>query len=421
MKEIDLKYAKLYLIKTQKFRSLNIKVLLKDEIKKEDITKRNFLVDYLILTTKKYKTRQELALKTQELYSLYLSGYNTRIGNYLITKFNMSMLDTKYTEPSMLKESISLLSEVIFNPNQKNNQFDSKTFKIVKKGIQTEIDTIKENPKIYANIRMLENMDSNKPYSYRGFGYQEDLDQINEKNLYEYYKNFIKTASVDIFVIGDFDEKELVSVIKEKLNFKTIKKEKRNLYLNHNYLPKKIKVVREKENITQSKLSIGCKIANLTEFERKYVINLYSMILGGGFNSRFLQIIREKYSLAYYINSSVLKADNLLLIQSGISVNNFDKVLKCIKKIIKDINNGKVTFEELEMVKSEYLSVLDEIYDNIDSILENYIATVLLDLDDLKIRKEMIKKVTIQDIINISKKVYMDTVYLLEGDISEES
>lgn len=39
---IDLKYGKLHLIQTKKFRSINIKILLKDEIKKEDITKRNF-------------------------------------------------------------------------------------------------------------------------------------------------------------------------------------------------------------------------------------------------------------------------------------------------------------------------------------------------------------------------------------------
>ena len=101
-KEIDLKYAKLHLIKTKDFRSINIKVLLKDEIRKEDITKRNFLAEYLILTTKKYKTRQELSLKIQELYSLFLSAYNTRICNYLITKFTMSLLNPKFTEENML-------------------------------------------------------------------------------------------------------------------------------------------------------------------------------------------------------------------------------------------------------------------------------------------------------------------------------
>ena len=413
-KKIDLKYAKLYLIKTNKFRSITIKVLLKDKLKKEDITRRNFLIDYLTLTSNKYKTRQALALKIQELYSLYINGYDTRLGNYLITKFSMSLLNPKYTEANMLEESVDLLREIIFNPNVKNNKFDSKCFNIVKNGILNEIKTIKENPKTYANIKMLENMDPNATYAYHGYGYIEDLEQINEKNLYEYYQNLLKTADVDIYVIGDFNQEEMIKIIKDKLNFQTLKKPKEDIYTFHDKVLSKPKIIIEKENNNQSKLSIGCKLKDLTEFERKYVINLYNMILGGGFNSKFMQIIREKNSLAYYINSSVLKADNILLIQSGISKENFKKVVSNIKKIMKDITKGDITEEELETVRTEYLSLLEEVNDNIDSILENYIATNLLNLDDFSVRKEKIKEVTVQDIINVSKKVHIDTIYLLE-------
>ena len=412
---IDLKYGKLHLIKTKKFRSINIKILLKDEIKKENITKRNFLTDYLVMTSKKYKTRKALSLKIQELYSLYVSSYNTRIGSYLVTRFNMSLLNPKYTEESMLEESISLLHEVIFNPNVKNNKFDSNIFKVIKNDLETEIETIKENPRTYANIKMLESM-GDMPYSYHGYGYKEDLEKINEKNLYEYYKEFLNKSNVDIYVIGDFDENQIIDLVKEKLNFKTLKKEKQDIYITHKKISKKSKTIIEESNFNQSKLSIGCKINNLNDFERKYVINLYNMILGGGFNSKFMQEIREKKSLAYYINSSVNKADNLLIIQSGISYQNFSKVVSSVKNIMKRITKGEVSESELENVKVEYLSILEESYDNQDNIVENYIALDLLDLDDYETRKEMVKKVRVEDIINVSRKVYMDTIYLLTGN-----
>lgn len=417
---IDLKYGKLHLIKTKKFRSINIKILLKDEIKKENITKRNFLTDYLVMTSKKYKTRKALSLKIQELYSLYVSSYNTRIGSYLVTRFNMSLLNPKYTEESMLEESISLLHEIIFNPNVKNNKFDSNIFKVIKNDLETEIETIKENPRTYANIKMLESM-GDMPYSYHGYGYKEDLEKINEKNLYEYYKEFLNKSDVDIYVIGDFDENQIIDLVKEKLNFKTLKKEKQDIYITHKKISKKRKTIIEESNFNQSKLSIGCKINNLNDFERKYVINLYNMILGGGFNSKFMQEIREKKSLAYYINSSVNKADNLLIIQSGISYQNFSKVVSSVKNIMKRITKGEVSESELENVKVEYLSILEESYDNQDNIVENYIALDLLDLDDYETRKEMVKKVRVEDIINVSRKVYMDTIYLLKGDNNEKN
>ena len=421
MKEkiIDLKYGKLHLIKTKKFRSINIKVLLKDEIRKSDITKRNFLTDYLVLSTKKYKTRKTLALKIQDLYSLYVSSINTRIGNYLVTRFNLSLLNPKYTEESMLESSLDLFHDIIFDPNVKNNKFDKDIFKTLKSDLEKEILTDKENPKMYANVRMLEHL-GDKAYSYRGYGYLEDLEKIDEKNLYEYYKEFLQKSEIDIYVIGDFNEKEMISLVKEKLNFKTIKKPKCDINIYHDRILKRSKTIIEEMNLNQSKLSIGCKIKDLTEFERKYVINLYNMILGGGFNSKFMQIIREKNSLAYYIHSSVNKADNLLIIQSGISSENFGEVVKHIKNIMKSIGAGSVTEEELNDAKVEYLSILEETNDNMDSIVENLVAKDLLNLDEFDIRKEQIQKVTLDDIKNISKKVYIDTIYLLKGDNNEK-
>jgi len=421
MKEkiIDLKYGKLHLIKTKKFRSINIKILLKDIIKKEDITKRNFLTDYLVNSTKKYNSRKKLALKVQDLYSLHLSSFNTRVGNYLITRFNLSLLNPKYTEKSMLESSIDLFHEVIFEPNVKNNKFESSNFKIIKNNIESEIKTVKENTRLYASVRLLENID-NKPYSYRSFGYLEDLENINEKNLYDYYKEFLNKCDVDIYVMGEFDEKEMVSLIKEKLNFKTIKKPKSDLTIYHDTFKKNPNIIIENTTNNQSKLAIGCKTKDLTEFERKYVISIYNMIVGGGFNSKFMQIIREKKSLAYYINSNIIKADNLFLIQSGISHKNFEEVVKNIKEIMKNISKHSVTKQELDDAKMEYLSILDESMDNMDNYIENIVATDLLDLDDMDTRRKEIEKVTIEDIENVSKKIIFDTIYLLRGDDNEK-
>ena len=418
-KIVDLKYGKLHLIKTKKFKSINIKVLLKDRVTKSDITKRNLLTDYLVASTKKYNTRKKLALKIQDLYSLYVGSFNTRIGNMLVTRFNLSLLNPKYTEESMLEESLNLFHEIIFNPNVKNNKFDSEIFKIVKKDLESEIKTVKENSKMYASIGMLEHI-GDLPYSYRGFGYLEDLEQIDEKNLYLYYKEFLSKSDVDIYVIGEFDEREIISLVKEKLNFKTLKKDKGEITINHDKVLKKPKEVVETENLNQSKLSIGCKLDKLDEFERKYVINLYNMILGGGFNSKFMQIIREENSLAYYISSSVNKADNLLIINSGISKENYDKVIKNVRDIMKKMSKNFVTDTELNNAKVEYLSLLEESFDSEDSIVENMVAKDLLNLDDLDTRREEIKKVTIEDIENVSKKVFIDTIYLLKGDMNEE-
>ena len=153
-------------------------------------------------------------------------------------------------------------------------------------------------------------------------------------------------------------------------------KDKKDIYIKHTNFNKP-KTIIEKDNLNQSKLSIGCKLKDLTDFERKYVINIYNMILGGGFNSKFMQEIREKNSLAYYINSSLMKADNLLLIQSGISSNNFKKVITSVKKIMKEMTKGNISLEELEKLTNyaENIGLAFQIKDDILSVEGNELIT----------------------------------------------
>ena len=67
-----------------------------DKFKKEEITKRNFLMDMLTFSSKQYNTKRNLSIKCQDLYSLSLNSANFRIGNYLISKIGASFLNPKY-------------------------------------------------------------------------------------------------------------------------------------------------------------------------------------------------------------------------------------------------------------------------------------------------------------------------------------
>ena len=91
----------------------------------------------------------------------------------------------------------------------------------------------------------------------------------------------------------------------------------------------------EKEKIKQVKLSIGCKLINLTDYERKYVLPIYANILGGPSYSKLFNNVRIKNSLAYYVASTYINADNLLLIYSGINIEHFNKTLNLIKEKCK--------------------------------------------------------------------------------------
>lgn len=410
----------LHMIKTSKFKTVNIQVILSKEVKKEEITIRNFLTDMLTYSCNKYKTKRELSIAAQDLYAVNIYASNYRLGNYYNTDINLSLLEEKYTEEGMLIKSIELLKEILFNPNIENNDFDKESFNVIKNNMRIRIESLKEDPKKYSMIKMLANMDDKAPYSYHGFGYLEDLENITPETLYKYYKDFIDTSSIDIFIVGDIDFEKIEQYIRDNFKFNTFKKDKKSIVIKHDKFRTRAKKVIEVDKLNQSKLSIGCKIKDLTDFEKHYVLTIYNIILGGNSNSLFFQSIREKNSLCYYIGSSSNKVDNLLIISSGITASNFDKTISLIKKEMKNMTLGKFDDELIEKAKTHYASLIDEMDDYPSQIISSYYATDILGVDYPEVRKKKILEVTKENIMEVAKKIKIDTIFLLEGSDEDE-
>ena len=205
----DLGAYKLHLINTDKFKTIMIRVSFRMPIKKEEITMRNVLSDMFVQSSKKYNSKRALTIKAQDLYAADLQTSNSRLGNYINTDFYLTVLNDKYTEEGNFRDSLEFLSEIIFNPDVTDEKFDEEKLDIVKTSCRSALNSIKENTSNYSLIKMFESFDKNSPCSYRMMGYLEDLDNITGESLYQHYLEMIKSNLVDIFVIGNINEKEV--------------------------------------------------------------------------------------------------------------------------------------------------------------------------------------------------------------------
>lgn len=409
-------YYNLHMIKTDKFKTTNIEVIFEQEIKKEDITITNFLSSILTFTTKKYNTKLKYAKKMESLYAARLFANSYRLGSNLNVDFNMQILNDKYAEKGLLNESLDFLKEVLFNPNVTDDKFDEVSFNIIKNDECSQIERFKEDTRRYATLRCCELTDDKAPFSYNLKGYMEDLNKITGENLYSYYKKFIENSIVDIFVIGNIEIEEVEKMIEEKFKFTNKTQKSKYPLLSTLNNRKKRKEIIETDNTNQSKLAVTCRIENMTDKERNYVLNLYNSILGGSTDSKFFKNIREKYSLCYYATTGANKLDNILLISSGITKENYNKMLILIDKEMDDIKKGNITEDELINAKKFYLSGLEEIEDSPNQIIASYYAMDKLKADSIEERKEKIKDITKEEIVTLANKIYIDTVYLLGGD-----
>lgn len=406
----------LHIIKTDKFKTINLRINFKRKIKKDEITIRNFLNDMLINSSKKYKTSRDIEIETEELYGVGISSSPYKSGNYHIISFKETFLNEKYTEQDMIKKSIIFLLELIFNPNINENKFEKEYFDLIKKTLEEDIKSLKDDTKKYSLIRLYEEM-SDGPFSYRSCGYLEDLDKITSTNLYDYYKTVIENDIIDIFIIGNIE-----NTYEEIFNKYVPNTIRLNENLEHYLTLDKAeeKEIKEKLNINQSKLAIGLKFFNVSDFELKYVSSLYSLILGGSPNSKLFQVVREKNSLCYYINSNVSVLSKTMTIVAGINRKNYEKTIDLIKRELEKIKNGKVSNKDITEAKKIYTSSCKEIYDNQNLIISNYLSYEYANLDLVDTRIKQIKKVTKEDIISFANKVEIDKIFLLEGIDNDE-
>lgn len=409
----------LHLVKTNRFKTITVEVDFRSEIQKEDITKRAVLKEVLLNSNKNYKTERELIIESENLYDLKLVASSARMGNYTNISFKTRFLDEKYTEKNMNEESIAFLMDIIFNPNIDNGSFNEEVVNKCKNRIEKSIKSLKDSKLKYTLFKLLENVED-KPYSYNSYGYLEDLEKIDGKVLYDYYKDMINNDFIDIFVVGDFDSIEIKELIKKYFKARTYHRTKTNIIVEELPIIKKIIEQSEEDNVNQTQFTILCGINNLTEFERKYVIKVYSELLGGSSNSILFDTVREKNSYAYYVNADVKSYDNILLIYSGIEPGNKNEVFKLIKKCLIDIEKGNFTDDMLNNAKETLVGGIKASLDSPSGIINNYFAKILVGTDDFEERIENFKKVTKEDVINVSKKINIYSTYTLEGVKQDE-
>lgn len=413
-KKIEKEHFNLHLIQTDKFKTITVKVNFKRKLVKEEITKRNILVNAFLEGTSNNPSKRLLEIETENLYDLGYRVSNFSSGIYTILNFDMTYINPKYTEESMSSESFKFLSELIYNLNCEEEKVAKLNYEISKNMLCDYLVSIKENAASYSVMRMLEEMNEDI-ISYRSSGYLEDLDKISSEDLYVYYKDVIDNDIVDIFVLGDISQEETEDLINKYMKFNRNKKDNNSHFLKHDNIDDDVKFVSEKVDKEQSTLVLGFKLDDMDDYMRRYVSTVYNYILGGSTESNLFKTVRECNSLCYYITSSTQPVLSVSTIRSGINAKDYEQALVLIREELDNMKKGNFDEAKIDNAKTTYISGLTELEDSPQSIISLYSGIEYLNADTIEKRKENIMKVTKEDIIKYAEKVHLNMIFLLEG------
>ena len=408
---------KLHTIKTDKFKTNLIAVFLTTSLTRENVTKNSLIPAILRRGSKKLKTQEELSKTLEEMYGASFDCGIEKTGDNQVIRFYIETVNDNYLpkKEEILQKSIETLLEIVFNPYEENGGFKKEYVSQEKTNMKKRIDGRKDNKARYSLDRCIEEMYKDKPYGLYKFGYVEDLEKIDEKNLYEYYKTLIQSCKIDIFVSGLVDDNVLNSVENNEIIKSLNEREAKFNELRLEAKPKKERetVVTENMDVTQGKLLVGLDV-DIDNIDLKYVAMIYNSILGGSANSKMFQNVREKAHLAYVANSMYFKYKGNIIVNCGIEIANYEKALDLIKKQIKDMEAGSFTDEEVENAKKGLIAAIKTIDDEQDSGITYYFGQELTNINvSIEEYMKKIEDVTRQEVQDIAKKININTIYFL--------
>lgn len=410
---------KIHVLNTDKFKTNLCAVFLTTKLDRENVTKNALLPMILRRGSQNMKSQEEISKRMEELYGASFDCGIDKTGDNQVLKFYIESINDNFLpnhNENILGVTLDRLLDIVFNPYIENDGFKKEYLEQEKNNLMQRIEGKKDNKARYAQERCIEEMFKDKPYGLYKFGYIEDLERINEKNLYNYYKELINYCKIDIFVSGNIGN-DIYERINKNTNIEKIDKRIPIYEIPKliNEKQEKEKVVKESLDVNQGKLVVGLNV-NINNENEKYVSLLYNSILGGSANSKLFQNVREKANLAYVASSSYYRFKNIILVNSGIEISNYDKTLKLIKKQIEDMKKGDFTEEEIENGKKGIIASIKTIDDEQDTNITYYFGQELSNTNVSE--SEYIKKIeNIQkkDIINIANKVEINTIYFLKN------
>ena len=401
--------VKLHKIDTKKYKTNLLAIYLTSKLDRKHVTENALMLAILRRGTKKLKTQEDINIKLEELYGADFNCGIDKLCNDSLFKFYMESLNDEflYEKENVLEQSTQMLFDIVFSPLTENGMFNEEYFNSEKENLRQIIRSRKDNKGAYAYSRCIEEMYKDEPYGLFTYGYEEDLDKITNKELYNAYLDMLKNSKIDIFVSGNFSEgnSNVDEIIMKQINEKNVQPRNIDVYVENE--------VKEPMDVSQGKLVIGLDVTKL-EPEDKAVASVYNAILGGGANSKLFQNVREKASLAYSAGSLYIKNKNSIVIRSGIEQKNYEKALEIIEKQIDDMKQGN--FDETDMKNAKQLIVASfrSMEDEQDSTISYYFGKEMEQENaDIATYISRIENVTKEQIVRVAQNVTINTIYFL--------
>lgn len=413
-------------IRTDRFKNaqLSLSFILPADREKSPLT--TLLFSVLRRGTEQYPTIKDLNYALDMLYGASLSYRNTYFGDCQVIGFVLETLGTRYLPAqnhiSPLAEGLHVIEQMLYHPLKDQNGLLRS--EIVESEIKNTCDDIRaqvNDTRSYAHMRLRECMCADEPYGASLVGKVEQVSAFTPEMLTGYHKELLACARIECFYVGSDDPEDVAALLGRMFEGHAMQQApmpKTAILMP----PEHQREAVEDLPVAQGKLEIGFRTGITPDHPDAIAQTVFNEIFGGNSVSRLFLNLREKKSLCYHCYSSAIAHKGLLSVSCGILPQNKQVAEHEIFAQLHHMQQTPVTKSELKMAQKSLINILRQCGDSPAAIQSYWFGRQVFYGSATTPEQciERVKAVTAQDVMRVARAVVPDTVYFLNGTLTQE-
>lgn len=349
----------------------------------------HFIEHLIFKRTEKRNTNQ--ILTRLESVGADLNAYTTKEYTCIHASFLQPYLD----------RTLDLFNDIVFHSLFPEDEMEKE-----KGVILDEITSYLDQPEEAINDDFEDQLFAGHAFGRNILGTPETVNALTQKDILQFIKDNYKTDQIVVAVLGNYPLNKLVKVgskyfesvptnLSTKKRIGPVQNPPQNIIVN--------------KQIMQAHCMMGVQAYSLHHPYKAGLLLLNNMLGGTGMSSILNLQLREKYGIAYTIESnySPLSDTGIFALYFGTDKEKVDKAISLIFKEFKKIRANPLTEIQLQKAKNKFIGQIALGEENRIGLIIS-MAKSLIDynkIDDLEMVFNKIRAVTVEDMANISNEI----------------
>lgn len=403
---------------TDKFKTGCLSVTLLTQLMREHAAMNAALPFVLRRGSTRLSDLEAVAEEMDSLYGATITPVVRKLGEIQCVGFYSTFADDRAVGASILPRLAEDVSGILLSPNTRGGLLQQDYVRGEKDKLLDKIRGRMNDKRSYATQRLTELMCCYEDYCVPRLGEEDAAEAIHYQKLTRHYHVLLSTSPVEIFYCGSLPVEQVAQTLAD--TFAAIPRGEIDYDIGTdirmNAVEENIRFFTEEMAVTQGKLAVGYRLGECMDDPDMAALRVFNALFGGCVTSKLFLNVREKLSLCYYASSRLDLHKGLMLVSSGIEVDNYDRALAEINVQLDAVRAGSFTDDDLEAAKKCLASDLRAVMDSPAALEGFWLSQNLLGLDfDPMELAALTESVTREDVIDVARSIVCDSVYFLKG------